>query len=407
MQGSSRLLFASLCILLFGVPFGVALQTLCSTLAMILVILAWRKHWREFPHSLEAAERWSWVTVLAIVLLCMGATLGNAKNPEHEVWSYLIGFFPFFTLPLAFSQGHLGTVSTWRRLEAVLAIGVVVWGLVAWSQLHWGWKLEGSELIWGDRFRRSQAFYSHPLTLAYAALLLWPLSFAYALREPRNLRALAIAAGIGFLLYGSGSRTAQGVSAFIAGVLVLQQLRGRARWGMIGLGCVLVLGLLSTKNMVSDRFLHAQDPGVQDKETPYADDRIAFWLAHIEAIKERPLAGHGVHLGREYRLPYYAAIGLPEIKKAYEAHNQLLQLAFEGGVLAAGLFLVWLWLLHRSWSGLDLWGRRVRDAVLWAFLLGGLTQNAYFDSEVRYTFGVLMALAFVASRAKSTASLRS
>ncbi len=398
MKKPDCLLWLCLGVLWVGLPFGVAVQTGVTGVACVFALLAWRGQLRQLRQVLSASERRSWTFMALTLCLCAFATLLNPRNPERDVVSFLIGFAPFFCLPLFFARDSLDSPTRIRRLEFYLALGSLIWALAAFTQLRLGWKLSGSLVEWGEHFRRAQGFYSHPLTLAYVALLLWVPSLGYSLQCRNNPRAWTITGSLGFLLYASASRTAQALALALGVLLMLLSLRGRTRFAILALlGACLVL-VLNTQNMVSERFIAARSQAPVDRESPYADDRIAFWLAHLKAVEERPLLGHGVHLGRDYRKDYYAKIGLPDMKKTYEAHNQILQLAFEGGLLAALSFLIWLWYVHRSWENLSPWYQRLRDLTILGFLLGGLTQNAFFDSEVRYTLGLIMTLAFAVSR---------
>jgi hypothetical protein len=114
-------------------------------------------------------------------------------------------------------------------------------------------------------------------------------------------------------------------------------------------------------------------------------------------IQERPLIGHGVHIGLDYRRPYYERIGLGDFKKQYPAHNQYIQMLAEGGLIALSCFIAWLVFSFRLAKDprCPLFLRLAVPQTLWIFILGGLTQNAFYDSDVRMGLvivGVMVAL---------------
>ena len=152
---------------------------------------------------------------------------------------------------------------------------------------------------------------------------------------------------------------------------------------------------LATKNPVSVRiYATFTDEGLGRYAKDYPDDRLAFWHAHWEMIKERPLMGHGMHLGTEYRTPYYESIGLGDFIKKYEAHNQYIQVTTNGGFVGLCLFLTWLgWYLIKAWS---LQKKSLTMMIVFQSLAGisfaGLSQNAFQDSEVRFAMLLMITI---------------
>jgi len=154
--------------------------------------------------------------------------------------------------------------------------------------------------------------------------------------------------------------------------------------------------MMATDNPMSHRFSVLFSEQNPDQFSSYPDDRLAFWHAHAEMIKDRPILGHGVHLNHEYRKPYYERIGLADFPKKYEAHNQFIQAWTEGGLLALFCFIGWL-LSLALWIKRDMSAplfKRMALQTLLVFVIGGLTQNAFFDSEVRTVLmvGILLLL---------------
>jgi O-antigen ligase len=180
------------------------------------------------------------------------------------------------------------------------------------------------------------------------------------------------------------------VISLTAVTLTFLSIKLLTRKKMLALGLIATtLGIvaLSTPNPISQKFQTVLAGQRSDHETPYPDDRLAFWHAHWEMFKDAPIVGHGTDITREDRKPYYERIGLGHIKRMYEAHNMYLQAVVEGGLVAGlGLltFLIW-WFLHaRNFKQVESWQRLGAMITPLAFAAGGLTQNAIQDSEVRY-----------------------
>lgn len=388
-------------LLLIAIPFGISLQSLALFTCAVFILTRERKQLAELALKVGVAERSSSFLLLAVITLQILATLINPKNPERDVLSFALGFLPLVLVPRFFTLLPALTRDQKNQLETLAALIMGFWAIVAFSQHVIGWKISGTSLVTGIQYTRAQGFYSHPLTLAYVALLLWPLNlvrFAEKLNDPR--RVLMLLANL-VLLYYSASRTAQATAALLTFGFVIWSFRGRLRAAIIATLAVGLLGTLLTPNIISQRFLRMTTQISEDKESSFADDRIAFWMVHSKMIRERPLLGHGINLDRSYRLPYYEAIGLFDFKKTYEAHNQILQLAAEGGVLCALAFILWLVSLHFNAKNSPLWIRQTRDLTIVGLFLGGLTQNAYFDGEVRYAMTLLLALLLASMQSQS------
>lgn len=381
-------------LLLVSLPFGIGLQSIALFVCFLTILTKERKHLGDIYRRVGRAERISAIILMTVILLQIIATLLNPKNPEADVFSFGVGFLPLVLVPIAFTLLPALSAEQKEKLARLGAMIMGVWALVVVSQHIWGWKISGTSIVRGAHYIRSQGFYSHPLSLAYVALMLWPLHLVRFAADYKNpARALGLVSNIA-LLYYSASRTAQAVGVLLTGAFILWSFRGRMRALLMGAMVVLIVGVLATPNVISQRFMRMTEQLSEEKESSFADDRIAFWIVHSNMVLERPLLGHGINLDKAYRLPYYEAIGLHDFKKAYEAHNQILQLAAEGGVLCALLFIAWLISVHFNFKDAPLAARRIRDLTLVGLFLGGMTQNAYFDGEVRFALIILLSLAF-------------
>jgi O-antigen ligase len=378
-------------LLILCLPFGPSPQSIAIGIAAITILVRDRARLKDLAQKIGRKERISLLLLLLVIILPIISTFLNSKNPERDVFSFFLGFAPLLILPILFltqkpipKEGH-------HKLELFWTFLMIFWALAAVSQHIWGWKIQGISLVHGDFFKRSQGFYSHPLTLAYVALMLWPFHLVLLAIDFKNWRRVALVLGNLALLYLSASRTAQAVALLATLGFALSYFKGKIRIYLLLGMTVALIGIFSTENAVSRRFSNMSSGMLsEEKESAYADDRIAFWIVHWNMVKERPILGHGINLDKNYRVPYYDAIGLPGFKKAYEAHNQILQIAAEGGMLAALAFIAWLVSVHFSWQNSSRNLRYIRDLTLICLFLGGLTQNAYFDGEVRFALMTLL-----------------
>ena len=107
-------------------------------------------------------------------------------------------------------------------------------------------------------------------------------------------------------------------------------------------------------------------------------------------IKERPLLGWGYGNYKRFRDVYYQRY--PEVDTTAHAHNNLLQMWVDGGVIGLGAFLFLFWsILKLGWLAyqrLPAEDEPLRSLTLGGFLsiigflVGGLTQYNFGDAEV-------------------------
>jgi O-antigen ligase len=387
--------------MLLAIPLGVAAQSLLA--GMVLVALLWQTH-----RNLGLQNRQVLLPLLGSPWLLGGAGLlvlqglADLLNEKHSVglgaWlGHAVGYLPYLILPvflptLVYRSAVLRTNLLWAWGWFLRTVPLVLFCL-ALSQHFWGWALQGQSLQWG--LHRPRGFYSHPLTLAYVCLCIWPFVLLELRKRTTWVHLGAMLSTLGVIVLAD-SRTVQGVALVFAILILSQDVVGK-RWRSTRLVFLVLCTLLAAV------WAHSQQKWVEtvsdqghDVSSAYADDRLAFWHAHWEMFREKPWIGHGFSLGKEYRQPYYEQIGLGDFPKIYEAHNLYLQILVNSGLLGLMLFFLtfyWAYLqLRSSWTGLGL---------LAVLLLGSITQNSLFDFEVRYTFAVLLALALSFAKGSS------
>jgi O-antigen ligase len=383
--------------LLFCVfPFGPSFQSLGQTLVFLTSLYLGRTRLRSSWGSMPREVRWLLAGMAAFLLWNVFATLISPSQHRSEPWSYFVGYAPLFILP--WLTGLLPKLDETRqtKLWSFAATLVLVWGLSVFSQYLFPWRLSGLSLV-EHNTRRAQGFYSHPMSLAYASLLLWPCAVRVVLKSPRAWQSWSFAAGAAMLLLYSMSRIVQVLAALLVLWNVFIMLSGRQRLLALMASLLIGAGLAVTDNPVSARFHNLLHPTEQDVMSDYPDDRLAFWHAHLLIIQERPWLGHGVHQGNAFRKPYYERLGLGSFKKQYQAHNQYIQIVAEGGLIGLALYGFWLvmtWKVLRRWIT-DTFIRSTGLQTLFIFSLGVLTQNGFDDTCVRMGIVLLFCLLFL------------
>lgn len=373
-------------ILVIGFPLGVAVQNLTQGLAFLA----------SLPKAFARGKTLIWPRSLLLYTLSASATVSvltlstalNAKNTFDDYGAFVAGHLAWMILPccLFAARERLTDLQLAKIGRWVVGIGAV-WAAVVVTQAIFGWRLSGVTLV--SDLTRPRGFYSHPLTLAYAALLVWPLAVSRLLKAPRS-GGLALFLSIGAIIYLTESRTVQIVAALILVWNMLTLLKGRPRFATLAALALTVMTIAVTPNRISTKFKNTVSEKGEDRKSEYVDDRLAFWDAHRLMIQERPIFGHGANLTTDYRAPYYESLGMGSFSKKYEAHNTFIQLMTEGGAMGLALFLL---SFGAAWVGAGALGPAVRRVVrqtLMAFSLAALTQNAFQDSEVRAGLTLLM-----------------
>lgn len=124
--------------------------------------------------------------------------------------------------------------------------------------------------------------------------------------------------------------------------------------------------------------------------------RVAIYRANLDIVRAHP--GLGLGFGRYQRAakPYYAPY--PDADRRSHAHSNYLHIAAEAGLVGLAAFaLLYATVLVRGWSavsagGPDAWVAAGAWVGVVAFLIGGLTQYTFGDSEVALTMWATVAV---------------
>jgi O-antigen ligase len=246
---------------------------------------------------------------------------------------------------------------------------------------------------------RAHAFYSIYMTLAgvLSLVLLATLPSLLQAGPGRRWRWLAwLLGGLGLALtYVRGAWL-----GFLAGAVVLLGLVRRGRLLVAAGVLVLIAAVVLTPG------LRRRAESIADPTDSTARERLAMWRSGLAMVRDHPLTGIGPGQVK-HRYPGYAA---PEFahKRRGHLHNTPLQVAVERGLLGLGAWLVLFGaFFQRAGRLLGRLGPEDGEAralvvgsiaAVAGFLVGGLTEYNFGDSEVAMVAYTVMALPFVAAR---------
>ncbi|MEZ4741172.1 MAG: O-antigen ligase family protein [Bdellovibrionota bacterium] len=385
--------FVPLLILLFSLPLAAAGQHIGASLACIWLIglASQKKDARVFFLSLLREFKIPFFSSIAFILVLIVSSLINGHATNGYILHFVLGHLIWVFLPFIVLDGvrRLREYEI-HRIKIILLILCFLLGIIAFSQWIFNWRVVGSSIVSSPP--RARGFYSHPLTFAYVSILFLPFALRNWIDNFKSLVSWLSVLGIFSALLFSESRTVLAVAALVVVLNIIQSGSLKARILLLFVGITAGSVVIGTDNPLSLKIKATLSHEGFDRNSGYQDDRIAFWHAHYEIIKEKPILGHGIGLSKDYLLPYYERIGLAHFKRIYPAHNMYIQILANGGIVALLFFLTWYgWALRACWrlkatSGYS----NIFMQIFVALALASLTQNSFQDSEVRYSLTIVM-----------------
>jgi O-antigen ligase len=374
----------------FVVGLGVSI-TLSQTALTLLTVL-WL--WRLRDPAIRASSQWPlWRPVLgfsAATLLSalLSPSVGSSLLASKGLLLMAALYVTVDALPGAEEAQRFAAA-----LVAVVAIAAVVGllqaGLCPGHQPDYGWPR------WlYHRCARARGFFSIYMTFAGVLTLVLLLGLPLVIHARRMARWLLLPWLIA--LAGFAATYTRGAwLGFAAGVGMLLPMIRRGRWLLV-VGLVIVgLVVFAGSQTFRQRLLTMADP-----DDPTFRERTFMWRSGLTMWKEHPWLGIGPGgVKREY-----ASYALPEAvkKRTGHVHNTPLQILVERGILGLAAWLtIWavfyartIRLLRRLPSGAQLERALVVGslAAITGFLIGGLSEYNFGDSEVVMVAWAIMAL---------------
>jgi O-antigen ligase len=386
-----RILFAA-----FVVGLGLSITLSQSALAALTALWLWRLR----DPGVRRAQAWPF---LAPVLAFAGVTLLSALLSGELALSLTASKGLLLMAALYVTADGLDDVGSAGRfltlLSAVLAIAAGI-GLLQVAVCPGPGADAGTPAWLYHRCHRARGPFSIYMTLAgiltLTLLATLPRLLPGAPRRPWFLPLWLIMLGGLIASYTRGAWL-----GFAAGVLALLPASRRGRLILVGGLAALVLGLLAGPPGLRHRFVSMGDP-----EEATVKERRYMWESGLMMARVRPWLGFGPGgVKREYR-----RFSLEEAhkKRTGHVHNTPLQILVERGAIGLAAWL-WIWVAFYAYA-IGVLRRLAPDAVaartvvigslaaITGFLVGGLSEYNFGDSEVVMVAWAIAALPSVVAR---------
>ena len=384
--------------LLGAFVLGLGFSITLSETALAALTLHWLWRLRD-----PVVRRQARLPLLGPVLAFSGATLVSALASGHAASS------------LAASKGLLLTLALWvivdaltgahdadRLLSALLLVGAAAAaiGLVQVVACPPAPPAGGLGAWFFHRCSRARGPFSIYMTLA-GVLTLLLLATAPRLLPSAARRPWAAGPWL-LMVLGLAATYVRGAwLGFAAGTLALAPMIRRGR-------VLLIVGLLALAALAlsGPEPLRHRIRSMADPEEATIKERIYMWQSGLAMLLEHPVLGAGPGgVKREY-----ARFALPEAikKRTGHLHNTPLQILVERGVVG---LLAWLWIWGVFYVRAGVVLRRLGHgeareraivvgslAAVTGFLVTGLSEYSFGDSEVLLVAWTVMALPFVVAR---------
>jgi len=371
---------------------GLGLSITLSETALSLLTLLWL--WRLRDPEARAAARWPlWQPVVAFCAVSLVSALasGHPVTALGACKGLLLVAALYVTVDVLSGpqDGH-------RFLSALLVVATVAAAVgVLQTVVCPGPAADYGSPAWlYHRCNRARGFFSIYMTLAGVLSLVLLANLPRLLpgaRLPRWPTLPWLVSLVGLL----ATYTRGAWMGFVAGVLALIPITRKGRWLLLGGLIVLGLTTLAGPQHLRQRFLTMGDP-----DDPTVKERVYMWRSGLTMWRQHPVLGVGPGgVKREY-----ASYALPEAvkKRTGHVHNTPLQVLVERGVLGLAAW-VWIWAAFYA-RGIRLLRRLPSEArqeralvagslaAITGFLIAGLSEYTFGDSEVVMVAWALMAL---------------
>ena len=248
---------------------------------------------------------------------------------------------------------------------------------------------------------RAHGFFSIYMTLAGVLSLVLLTTVPRILRTAFGPRTWQIPAWLTGAVAFALTQVRGAWVGFVIGLAALGLLLRRSRAVLLGGGVLLVIALLLLPGVIR------RVESIADPADPTVRERWLMWGSGWAMWRDHPLLGIGPgQVKREY--PRYASPDALQKRRGH-VHNTPLQVLVERGFLGlaawTSVFFTFFWRAAGILRSLPHEAARQRDLVMGSlaaiagFLVGGLTEYNFGDSEVALVAYAVMALPFVVERA--------
>jgi putative inorganic carbon (hco3(-)) transporter len=414
------------------------LESVFTLLTQKPMLKSLRRYFSAFiENPADAWVFWALAASISLVLvsiaisqvLMAAAIIGyvwNAKRPEiavllrHPIILPLLAFTIWTIMSSLISPHPLQSLVAVKKLFIYLLLLVIPAIVRRENQVAWIYKalfiISSVACIVGlvqffykpnrDLLHRISGPMSHWMTYSGLLMLVFVMLIAYALcigwRSYKWTIPLAGLLALALIL----SETRNAWLGAIAGAFIVVLLR-RPR-AMIGLIIVIALLYFVMPEKIKHRLQSGWDPN-----DPNTRNRIELFETSLRLIKNHPWFGVGYKNVNQEALRYRGSDQYPDWMYQH-MHNNFFQIAAERGI--PGL-IIWIWFMVRlAWDALKVYRSRleasgeslmVSTAALgaWvAFLIAGIFEYNFGDSEVLTLFLFIMSAPYAVGRFRISAS---
>ncbi len=377
-----------------GLGFSITLSE--TSLALLVLLWGWRLRDREYRRG-TAWPLAGPVGAFAAVTLLSALVSGHPGPSLLAARELPLALALFVTLDaLSGAEAADGFLSA----LAVVGAGAGLMGVLQVGLCPQPEPTDGVARWFFHRCDRARAAFSIYMTLA-GVLNVVLLATVPRLLPGGSFRPWAVPAWLITLAGLAATLTRGAWIGFASGVLAFLPTTRRGRWLLVGGLLVLAMAALAGPAHLRDRFASMADP-----HDPTVREREYMWRSGLAMWREHPWLGSGPGgVKREYR-----RYVIPEAIKTRtgHVHSAPLQILVERGVIGLAAWL-WIWvafyarviaLLRRLPAGArHEWALVAGSlAAVTGFLIGGLSEYNFGDSEVVLVAWTVMALPFVVER---------
>ncbi len=383
----------------FEIPFDIA--------ALAGLLLAWRQ--RSELSTLRGVRLAGLLFVCYWLPALISAPDSLAQAPSWRSVGEFLRFLPF----AAFACMTLRDVRIWPRIVQAIAAVVVLWLLDAWVQALTGYSIAGA----AEKERLSGIFGAANLKLGAVLAVLSPFVLVAA-REAFGRGGLIVA--FAFLLVPillAGSRAAWLMYALVVLIFAWRETRAPLRflgWSAVATAVVAIAALVALHDSAAfnarvERTLLALQGSEQSVDEASAG-RVRIWGTALRMIEAHPVNGVGVRAFR-YAYPQYAGANdsfshFHGDEGAFHAHNLLLEVLSETGVIGLLFWIAGAAIAIRAWqrASPDARTRALAPGLALAAMTFPLnTYFAFYSAEWGLLFWWLLALYCAALHASDAA----
>ena len=359
-----------------------------------------------------------YILLTVILVLFLLFLLNGGKFPRLPLYCGFFAAYIFFTLlATAFSVDRAASIRDNKELLIFLLFPVFLWLLDSWKRVRLSlWAVFASAAFSAlagiftvlrrgiDLYDRLKGFTSHWMT--YAGLLMIPFVFFFVLlllSPGSRRRAIILTGGLGIMLAAIAFSLTRSAWLGIAAALALFLVFFKPKFFLALAPLALVLVLLAPP-AVKGRFLSIVD--LRDRSNR---DRFYMVYSGLRIFQDRPWTGVGSHNVEKFIAGNEARYRHPQAEQINpHLHNNFIQILAERGIFALAAFLLACLAIivqvARRLPGRSGEWRAITAGVLFAFagfLVAGLFEYNFGDSEIKFILFYFLSLPFLNLRGES------